>query len=155
MQPHLSAMEQPSGTLGSLYNDEDAGAFGTATAMAYSSFSHIGEVQNLSFAVGLREDEEMAALYVKKILPMSFYEPGKPLEERVRKLPEVKDVDLEAIDVPEIAEMRQRLREIMRGCDKMEREEQRMETDLKAAMDRLGAWPRGNLISAVSALILL
>ena len=34
--------------------DPDHGAFGTASNMAYSSFSHIGEVQNLSFAVGLR-----------------------------------------------------------------------------------------------------
>ena len=61
------------------------GAFGTASHLAYSSFSHIGDVQNLSFAVGLRQDEENAELYVQKILPMCKIVPGKPLEKRKRQ----------------------------------------------------------------------
>ena len=41
----------------------------------------------MTFAVGLREDAANAEYYVKKILPMSFYEPGKPVEKRARAPP--------------------------------------------------------------------
>jgi len=115
---------------------DSSAAFGTPSHLAYSSFSHIGDVQNLSFAVGLREDEEHAELYVQKILPMCKIVPGKPLEKRKRTTQAV-DVDVDAIEVPEIIEMRNRLKEIMRGCDKMEKEEHQVVLDLKQAAERL------------------
>ena len=90
----------------------------------------------MTFAVGLREDAANAEYYVKKILPMSFYEPGKPVEKRARAPP--KDAPpVEALDVPELVEMRQRLRDVLRGCEKMEREEKQCAAELQAATDRL------------------
>ena len=86
---------------------DSSAAFGTPSHLAYSSFSHIGDVQNLSFAVGLREDEEHAELYVQKILPMCKIVPGKPLEKRKRTTQAV-DIDVDAIEVPEIIEMRRK-----------------------------------------------
>ena len=47
------------------------------------------------------------------------------------------DVDVEVLDVPELVETRQRLREILRGCEKMEREERRMGEDLAVADEKL------------------
>ena len=115
---------------------DSSAAFGTPSHLAYSSFSHIGDVQNLSFAVGLREDEEHAELYVQKILPMCKIVPGKPLEKRKRTTATV-DVDVDAIEVPEIIEMRNRLKEILRGCDKMELEEHQVGEDLNTAAEKL------------------
>lgn len=115
---------------------DSSAAFGTPSHLAYSSFSHIGDVQNLSFAVGLREDEEHAELYVQKILPMCKIVPGKPLEKRKRTTATV-DVDVDAIEVPEIIEMRNRLKEILRGCDKMEVEEAQVVEALGTASEKL------------------
>ncbi|KAJ1463195.1 hypothetical protein M885DRAFT_556908 [Pelagophyceae sp. CCMP2097] len=116
---------------------ESQQTFGTDDGhLAYSSFSHIGEVQNLSFAVGLRaprrEDDETAALYVQRILPMCKIVPGKPLERRRNSIP------AEATPaVPEIVEMRARLRELHRSNDKMESECDAVDQQYKDVSDKL------------------
>lgn len=111
-------------------------AFGAASHPAYSSFSHIGDVQNLSFAVGLREDPENVEKWVEKILPMCKIYPGKPLVERERRGVSV-EVDL--VEVPEILEMRGRLAAILKGNENLERERENLAAELDDALGSLEA----------------
>lgn len=114
---------------------EQSGAFGTASHPAYSSFSHIGDVQNLSFAVGLREDAENAELYVQKILPMCKIVPGKPVARRRRA--STPDANADLIEVPEILEMRERLQNILRGNEQLEEERKALNAKLMDAVESL------------------
>lgn len=107
--------------------------FGQRSHPAYSSYSHIGDVQNLSFAVGLREDEANAELYVQKILPLCKIVPGKPVERRKR----VATPSVDLIEVPEIVEMRARLLTIQRGNEQLEEEHESLTAKLKEAVANL------------------
>lgn len=115
---------------------EQSAAFGPSSHPAYSSFSHIGDVHNLSFAVGLREDEANAELFVQKILPMCRIVPGKPLEKRQRRAPEE---GVEVLEVPEIVEMRERLANIVRGNEQLEEEHASWSAKLNDATENLQA----------------
>ena len=106
------------------------GAFGAQSHPAYSTFSHIHDVHNLSFAVGLREDPENAEVFVRKILPLCVFVPGKPMEDRsFRKAPR-EESTIQMQDVPEIREMKHRLDEILKGNTALDHEYQRARSRL-------------------------
>lgn len=113
-------------------------AFGAASHPAYSSFSHIGDVQNLSFAVGLREDPENVEKWVEKILPMCKIIPGKPVVEREKRRG-VGSVEVDLIEVPEILEMRGRLAAILKGNENLSDEHDQLAIELADALSSLEA----------------
>ena len=104
----------------------EGSAFASGSHPAFSTFSHIEDVQQLTFAVGLREDAAHAEEYVRKILPMCRYVPGKATSERSQQsMLSVKACKVNVNEVPEVIEAKARLEAILAGNRKLEKDYQR------------------------------
>ena len=83
--------------------------------MAFSSFSHIGDLQSLSFAVVLREEGNGEDI-VARMLPMSRIVPGVPEEKKKKREPRVAETK-EPCKRPECEAQRSRLQEMRDAND--------------------------------------
>lgn len=120
----------------------DEASFSSPNHLAYSSFSHIGDLNDLSFAVGLREDDQTIDETIKRIIPMSRIVPGKPLQQK--KHGKHSSKFNMPCELPECVVVRRRLKELVASTREIERDGQEIELKFKLATDKLAMLERSN-----------
>jgi len=113
--------------------------------LAYSSFSHIENIDDLSFAVGLRYgDEDDVTEAIGRIIPMSRILPGKPAQQRGGQKDEG---SLEECDNPECLARQDRYRELADANVSLRTQYEELELSLKMTLNKLQLMDKANKLA--------
>eukprot|EP00638_Chattonella_subsalsa_P002320 CAMPEP_0117776064 /NCGR_PEP_ID=MMETSP0947-20121206/27527_1 /TAXON_ID=44440 /ORGANISM="Chattonella subsalsa, Strain CCMP2191" /LENGTH=261 /DNA_ID=CAMNT_0005602923 /DNA_START=53 /DNA_END=838 /DNA_ORIENTATION=- len=123
---------------------------GTGNAhLSYSSFSHISDINSLSFAVGLRPGDDAEDDLVGRMLPLAKIEPGQVIERKIRsvKKKEEEDEKNEQCSRPDCLSDRDRVKELSQANEQLRSQLEELENQYRTSVSKFEAVEKANLTS--------
>lgn len=116
--------------------------------LSYSSFSHIGEMASLKFAVGLRPGDLDEEDIVAKMMPLAKIEPGFVPERKIRKIENKDDAKkLEPCNRPDCLADMDRVKELAQANATLKAQLHDMERQYEATVSKFEAVEKANQAS--------